>query len=279
MLRRLTRHPRFLAAAARLLGLYIALVHRTTRWTLAGDAAIAALQARPGPVILSFWHERIALGPRPWIGMQRLVPALRPKRPQVLVSQHRDGVFIGEVVARFDLDMIYGSTSKGGSQALRMMLKILRKDGVVAITPDGPRGPRRVAAAGVGQLAAVSGAPVLPYAAITTRHFRLRSWDRMVIPLPFSRGLIVLHPPFVVPGHAAEDGRAAVETALSAACDAADAWAEARRAGRDGAAELAAAQALARQAPPAFPPAPPRIEPGNRAVAPTGAEDPHGTAA
>jgi hypothetical protein len=256
MLRRLTRHPRFLAAAAWLLGLYIALVHRTTRWTLAGDGAIAALREKPGPVILSFWHERIALGPRPWIGMQRLVPALRPKRPQVLVSQHRDGVFIGEVVARFDLDMIYGSTSKGGSQALRTMLKILRKDGVVAITPDGPRGPRRVAAAGVGQLAAVSGAPVLPYAAATTRFIRLRSWDRMVIPLPFSRGVIVLHPPFVVPPHAAEAGRAAVEAALTEVCDTADAWAEARRTGRDGAAELAAAQALARRAPPVFPAAP-----------------------
>ncbi|MBP0491584.1 lysophospholipid acyltransferase family protein [Pararoseomonas indoligenes] len=254
MLKRLTRHPRFLAAMAWLLGLYIALVHRTTRWTLVGDAALDAMRAQPGNIILSFWHERIALGPRPWLDIIRQIPPLQPKRPQVLVSRHRDGVFIARVVARFNLDTIHGSTSKGGSQALRMMLRILRGGGVVCITPDGPRGPRRVAAPGVGQLAAVSGALVLPYAGITTRHIRLRSWDRMVVPLPFSRGLMLLHPMFAVPPHASEAGRAAVEAALTESCEAVDAWAAARRAGGTGEAELAAVRAIARRAPPAFPP-------------------------
>jgi len=249
MLKRLTRHPRFQAAAAGLLGLYIAFVHRTTRWTLVGDATLAALERQPGPLILCFWHERIALGPRPWLDIVRIVPALLPKRPQVLVSRHRDGVFIGRVVDRFGLEMVYGSTSRGGSEALRVMLRILRRGGVVAITPDGPRGPRRVAAAGVGQLAAVSGAPVLAYAGVTTRNIRLRSWDRMVLPLPFSRGMMLLQPLIAVPKDAPEAGRASVEAALTEACEAVDAWAGALRAGRDGAAELAALRAMARAAP------------------------------
>ena len=254
MLRRLTRHPRFLAAAARLLGLYLALVHRTTRWTLAVDAAADSVRGPAGPVILAFWHERLALGPSLWVEMRRLVPALAPRRPQVLVSRHRDGVFIGNVVARFGLNTIHGSSSKGGSSALRMMLRIIRRDGVVAITPDGPRGPGRVAATGIGQLAAASGAPVMAYAGATTRSIRLRSWDRSVFPLPFARGLILLHPPFTVPPGAAEAGRAAAEAALSEACDLADAWAEAARSGIGEAEALAAARAFARRAPPVLVP-------------------------
>jgi len=257
MFRRLTRHPRFLSLAARLLGLYVALAHRTTRWTLAAEGATEALRngAADGPIILAFWHERLTLGPSLWVTMRGLVPGLAPKRPQVLVSRHRDGVFIGNVVARFGLETIHGSSSKagsskGGSAALRAMLRVLRAQGVVAITPDGPRGPRRVAATGVGQLAAFSGAPVFAYAAATTRCIRLRSWDRSVVPLPFARGLMILLPPFTVPPDCGEAGRAAVEAWLTEACEAADAWAEASRAGTGAGAALAAARALAGRPPP-----------------------------
>ena len=257
MFRRLTRHPRFLSLAARLLGLYVDFAHRTTRWTLVADEATEALRGglAEGPVILAFWHERLTLGPGLWVTMRGQVPALAPKRPQVLVSRHRDGVFIGEVVARFGLETIHGSSakggaSKGGSAALRTMLRVLRGRGVVAVTPDGPRGPRRVAAPGVGQLAALSGAPVFTYAAATTRCIRLRSWDRSVVPLPFGRGVMILLPPFVVPPEGGEAGRAAVEALLTEACNTADAWVEAVQAGTGAEAALAAARALANRAPP-----------------------------
>ena len=261
MFRRLTRHPRFLSLAARLLGLYVHIAHRTTRWTLVADGATEALEAgmAEGPIILAFWHERLTLGPGLWVTMRGRIRALGPKRPQVLVSRHRDGVFIGNVVARFGLETIHGSgggssgkggSSKGGSAALRAMLRVLRGRGVVAITPDGPRGPRRVAATGVGQLAAISGAPVFTYAAATTRCIRLRSWDRAVVPLPFGRGLMLLLPPFTVPPEAGEAGRAAVEALLTEACEAADAWAAATLAGQGAAAALEAARALARRSPP-----------------------------
>jgi lysophospholipid acyltransferase (LPLAT)-like uncharacterized protein len=232
MLRRLTRHPRFLALAARLLGLYLSFVYRTTRWTLEGEAVLETLRREPGPLILAFWHERIALASHAWIALQRAWPDLRTKRPQVLVSRHRDGVFIGQVVGRFHIDVIHGSTSRGGVPALRAMLRILRRGDVAVITPDGPRGPRRVAAAGVGQLAAMSGAPVLPYTAAVTRYVQLRSWDRMILPLPFGRGILLIHPPLRVPPDGAEAGRLVIEEALTEVCEAADAWVAERRAGR-----------------------------------------------
>ena len=79
-----------------------------------------------------------------------------------------------------------------------MLLNLLAGGDHIAITPDGPRGPRRVAAAGVAQLAALSGVPVLPCAAQTTRRWVLRTWDRMVVPQPFGRGVVVCLPTITV---------------------------------------------------------------------------------
>jgi lysophospholipid acyltransferase (LPLAT)-like uncharacterized protein len=91
------------------------------------------------------------------------------------------------------------------------------------ITPDGPRGPLRQAAGGVTQLAALSGAPLLPAAARVRFCVRLRSWDRMILPLPFGRGAIVCLPPILVDRHGAEAALAGFEAALSAAAGRAEA--------------------------------------------------------
>jgi hypothetical protein len=150
-------------------------------------------------------------------------------RGHVLVSRHRDGRFIGAVVRRFRLELVHASSSRGGAAGLRAMLRVLASGDMVVMTPDGPRGPRRVAAPGVAQLAALSGRPVLPCAARSTRQRVLGSWDRMRLPLPFGRGVLVCGAPVVVgragAGRGGEAALAAVAAALTAACDAADAWA------------------------------------------------------
>ena len=92
----------------------------------------------------------------------------------------------------------------------------------MAITPDGPRGPRRRAAAGVAQVAELSGIAVLPCAAQTTRRIRLATWDGMVLPLPFGRGAIVCGPPISVPPHGWQSALPVIEAALSEAAEAAD---------------------------------------------------------
>jgi lysophospholipid acyltransferase (LPLAT)-like uncharacterized protein len=236
MLRRLIRHPATQAAFARVLGLYLVLVFRTTRWTLLGEehlrAALGPAEEGSGrPLLAAFWHERLPMMPMLWLAARRQVPALAPKRAHVLVSRHRDGRFIGEVVRRFRLEMVHGSTSRGGAAGLRVLLRVLAAGDVVVITPDGPRGPRRSAAPGVAQLAALSGLPVLPCAARTRRARVLGSWDRMVLPLPFGRGVLVIGRPVPVPRQAPETALPAIEAALSAACDTADAWVGRRAAG------------------------------------------------
>ena len=220
MLRRLTRHPAFQALAANLLGLYLALVYRTTRWRLIGGEEIDAAFAAHGTVIAAFWHENLPLMPQLWRTGQRRagIPSAH-----VLVSRHRDGRFIGRIVDRFDLTMIHASTSKGGASGLLAMARLLRVRAMVVITPDGPRGPRRQSAPGVATLAALTGKPVLPCAARVSWGIGLRSWDRMVIPLPFGRGVMVTGPAIIVPRDAAEAALATITEALNAACDAADA--------------------------------------------------------
>jgi lysophospholipid acyltransferase (LPLAT)-like uncharacterized protein len=231
MFRRLIRSAAAQAAFARALGLYLACVYRTTRWTLLGEAPLRAAfrdpDGRPRTVIAAFWHERLPMMPVLWLQAVRRVPGLAGRRAHVLVSRHRDGRFIGEVVRRFRLEMVHASTRRGGATGMRVLLRLLAAGDVVVITPDGPRGPPRVAAPGVAQLAAVSGLAVLPCAARTTRVRLLPSWDRMVLPLPFARGVLVAGPAVAVDRADPLAALPAIEAALSAACDAADAWAAA----------------------------------------------------
>ena len=247
MFRRLIRSAAAQAAFAWLLGLYLACVYRTTRWTLLGETPLRAAfrdpEGRPRTVIAAFWHERLPMMPMLWQQARARLPEMAGMRAHVLVSRHRDGRFIGEVVRRFDLDMVHASTStggtaakggagKGGATGMRVLLRMLAQGDMVVITPDGPRGPARRAAPGVAQLAAVSGLPVLPCAARTTRARVLPSWDRMVLPLPFGRGVLVVQPAVAVDRADPLVAIPAIEAGLNAACAAADAWVAASAAAR-----------------------------------------------
>jgi lysophospholipid acyltransferase (LPLAT)-like uncharacterized protein len=224
MLKRLLKSAVVQALAARLVAAYLALVFRTSRWTLLGLAHAEAAVARGGLVIIGFWHERLPMMPMLWRIAQDRYPALRRLTPHVLVSRSRDGRFIGEVVGRFGLSLVHASSSQGGGVGLLALARLIEEGAPVGITPDGPRGPRRVPAPGIAQLAALTGAPVLPVAAATTRHRLLPTWDRMMLPLPFGRGCVALGPLIEVPAEGAEAALPAIASALSAVCEEADAW-------------------------------------------------------
>jgi lysophospholipid acyltransferase (LPLAT)-like uncharacterized protein len=208
------------AIVAKLLGLYLAFALHTTRWPLDGSQHVAGEL-----VIVAFWHERLLLMSMLWLKARRSPEGRRARnRVHVLVSQHRDGRLIGAVVSRFALHalhMMLGSSTRGGGKILRLLLNLLAEGDHVAITPDGQRGPRRVAAAGVAQLAAL-GAPILSCAAQTTRHRVLRTWDRMIVPRPFGRGVVVCRPTIAVDREGWQEALSAIETSLTAAAERAD---------------------------------------------------------
>jgi lysophospholipid acyltransferase (LPLAT)-like uncharacterized protein len=206
------------AILAEVLWRYLAFALATTRWTVVGQENLAPFVTDRAGVV-GWWHERLPLMPQLWRIAQR---SGAPMGMRVLVSQHRDGRLIGTVIERFGVRLIYGSSSRRGASGLRACAAAIAAGDHVGITPDGPRGPRRVAARGIAQLAALSGAPVLPTSAQTTRRMTLKSWDRMVVPLPFGRGVIVCGPAIAV-ARADWQGRVAqIEAALNAAADEAD---------------------------------------------------------
>jgi lysophospholipid acyltransferase (LPLAT)-like uncharacterized protein len=193
----LLRHPALQSLLARLLGLYLYFTLRTTRWAVDGQEELTAL-AGGRPTVIAFWHENLPLIPALAMLTWR-EPNYRPTPAHALVSRHRDGRFIGQVIRRFGLDTVLGSSSRGGPAAVRNLMDLLAKGDIIAITPDGPRGPRRQSAPGVAQLAALAVVPVVPVAARTSRRIQLNTWDRMAIPLPFSRGIMVCGSAIQVP--------------------------------------------------------------------------------
>ena len=225
----LLKRPRVQRAAAMCAGIYLDLALRSTRWTVEG--AFLAPYLSHGAVIVACWHERLPLLPALWLRAR----ARHPDRPvAALASRHRDGQFIAAIMQRFGVRSVHGSTARlrpgetaprdyGGAAGLRGLMAALAGGAAVVITPDGPRGPRRVAAAGVGALAALAQVPVLPAGAQLRHRIVLRSWDRMVLPLPFGRGALVCLPPIDVPRDGAEAGLAEIAAALTRAADRADA--------------------------------------------------------
>jgi hypothetical protein len=217
----LLRTPQAQATLAALLSFYLRFALRTTRWTLDGQEHFRPFGAGASAVF-AFWHEFLPLMPALSL-IARTLPFYRPTPIHTLVSQHRDGQFIGAVVRQFGILPILGSSSRGGAAGLRNLLVVLKKGHLVGITPDGPRGPRRQAAFGVAQLAALSGAPVVPLAARTSRRVQLKTWDRMPVPLPFGRGVVVCGAAIRVPRDGWRDAVPAITDALNQAAERASA--------------------------------------------------------
>ncbi len=215
--------------AAKAIGIYLDLTLRSTRWTVEGGAHLTPY-LREGAVIVAVWHERLPVIPALWACARFDNPG---RRVSTLASRHRDGRFIGGVMARFGLRVVHGSSGRtkpgaagrrdhGGAAGLRGLIGALSEGDAVVITPDGPRGPRRVAAPGVAQIAALTGAPVLAVAGQVRWRVTLRSWDRMVLPLPLGRGALVCLPALCVAPGGAEDAVGAIGGALNAALARAD---------------------------------------------------------
>jgi lysophospholipid acyltransferase (LPLAT)-like uncharacterized protein len=130
----------------------IKMLGKTMRVTVRGDAAVEKLYREGKHIILAFWHGRQLMIPLVYHGSE----------VHVLISQHRDGELISQIMARFGYRSVRGSSTRGGTLALRQLIKLGRSGVDLAITPDGPKGPRQVAQAGVIHLARATGLPILP---------------------------------------------------------------------------------------------------------------------
>jgi lysophospholipid acyltransferase (LPLAT)-like uncharacterized protein len=182
----------------RTIGLYMLFVGVTTRWTRVNRAAVEPFWRDGGKVIGCIWHGRFALIHKMW--------AFGPGIPKakMLISQSREGGIVAHTSRTVGAEVIRGSAAKrgqqkGGVEAMRAMARHIEGGGVMAMTPDGPRGPRMRVKRGPIQLAKLAGAPLIGVMWSTSHRIVFDSWDSFILPLPFGRGALIWTDPIDPP--------------------------------------------------------------------------------
>ena len=203
---------------------YMALCNRTIRWSVEGEEAAREVWLGYPNIIVAAWHSTILLLPSGWNRIIRKWPKQKT-RSAMLISLSKDGEPVAKAIKHLGLEAVRGSSThkrkkrdKGGMKALAEALRILKNGGGICITPDGPRGPAEIAQNGPVIMAQRTGAPILPYAIVSSPRKRLKTWDGFRIPYPFSRGALVFGDAVIPdPGDDRETLRQKLEDNLNAA--------------------------------------------------------------
>ena len=170
----------------------------TWRYRITNADAVRALRAERKPFIFAFWHGQML--PLLWLH--------RDEDVRIVISSHRDGEIIARIAERFGYGSIRGSSSRGAARALLGIVRELEDGKEIAITPDGPRGPAKKFASGGLVAAQRVGVPIVGIAVAARRAWRLKSWDRFMIPKPFSRINVVYTAPTLVTAMSAREAEA-----------------------------------------------------------------------
>ncbi|AXP08188.1 lysophospholipid acyltransferase family protein [Campylobacter hepaticus] len=134
------------------------------------------------PNVILFWHGKLALMPFAFKYYRQ-----KDKKAYVMISYHKDGEQIAKIIKLFRLHTVRGSTSKGGSKVLRAAFKVLEQNDDIVITPDGPRGPYHSISDGSISLAQKKGLKIRILNYEANRFWEFKSWDKMILPKPFSK--------------------------------------------------------------------------------------------
>ncbi len=182
------RSARWLIAVGfRLLQLWV----RTLRYEIDDRAGVIGKPVDQN-YIGALWHNRLLIFP---FVLRRF---FSNRRGAALISASRDGDLLADAIARFGFDVVRGSSSRLGASAILQLTNVLASGRDVVITPDGPRGPAYELGPGIIFLAQKSGAAVLPVNMEYSSCWRLKSWDRFVLPRPFARIRVIIGPPYRV---------------------------------------------------------------------------------
>ena len=170
---------------------------RTLRYEVDDRAGLLAKQASESG-IGAVWHNRLLIMP---LVLKRFFPH---RQGAALISASRDGGWIAALVQRIGFDVVRGSSSRQGAIAMLQLSDVLAGGRDVVITPDGPRGPVYVLGPGIVLLAQKSGAVVFPLNLEYSSCWRVKSWDRFILPRPFSKVRVILGPPHKVAATSSE---------------------------------------------------------------------------
>lgn len=168
--------------------LVMSLIGMTIRFEVEGWHNYESVIASGKLPVWPFWHDRIFLS----------TVYFRDRGILVITSKSRDGEYIARFIQRFGFGVIRGSSSRGGAKALVEMRNAMQLGLEIAFTVDGPRGPRYEAKPGPVYLAKLTDNPILPFIIEPQNYWTLNTWDKLQIPKPFTKALLIIAEPFSV---------------------------------------------------------------------------------
>ena len=160
------------------------------------------------PALVAFWHGEILMNPFLYRKF------MKDQRYALMISEHFDGELIARAASFFGFDFVRGSSSKGAVKALKESFRFIDRGIGLAITPDGPRGPRHSIADGIVAIAQKKNLPIVVYRYKASRFWQMKSWDKFVIPKPFSTLDFYASEPFYVTGMAKEEAKKVIKERL-----------------------------------------------------------------
>lgn len=169
---------------------FVRLLASTWRVSVIGREGLDSLRASKAPVIIVIWHGELLAS----------LWAHRGEGIAVLISEHKDGEIIAQIAEGLGYaPSVRGSSSRGAARALLQLVRTLESGVDVGITPDGPRGPAKVMAVGAIAAAQRAQAPLIAVRAYSSSAWRLKSWDRFMVPKPFARVTVAYGAPVIPP--------------------------------------------------------------------------------
>ena len=168
---------------------YIKFVSFTTKWSFINKKYVENLWKKNESFILCFWHGRLLMMPLSWNIKKKI---------NVLISAHSDGQLLSKTVKYFDIKTIIGSSSKGGSEAIRNIIKSLKSGISIGMTPDGTRGPRMKINSAIIKIASLTGNKIVPLSYSVKKKIFLNSWDKFLVALPFGKGCFIWGKPIKI---------------------------------------------------------------------------------
>lgn len=179
------------------ISIYLRFVYHTSKWDHREAENLEPLVATGEAFVVALWHNRVVMMPYAW---------RRKSRPiTIFTSDHRDGRLVAYAMGWFGFSTVYGSTKRTEMKTIRLIVRSLRDGNLFGMTPDGPRGPRMRVKEGVVAMARMANVPIIPVAYSSRRRVLMDTWDRLVVPLPFTRGVFLWGEPVRMPAGASAE--------------------------------------------------------------------------
>ncbi|MGC0372145.1 MAG: hypothetical protein DGJ47_000850 [Rickettsiaceae bacterium] len=186
---------------------YLILVYKTSTWKIIWqDDNLEQKINDMGPSLITFWHNRLAFGLHVFGDYRNI---------QALTSLHRDGQIITNVIQAMGHKVIQGSTNKKPLGAIKSILKCVRENGKIIITPDGPRGPIYQVNSAVTKISYKYDVPIIPMSCASDKYFELDSWDKMILPKPFSKIYVIFGKILTLSGDENQDKQHLTQTMMN----------------------------------------------------------------